>query len=81
MLDVVLARKPGRPFYHVAHSGLDSALADCRGGFLLPKGLPMTYRQIIDLAAKRKTYIADKFAQAAKDAAFRRGDSLDDIAI
>lgn len=81
MLDVVLASKPGRLAMQHTSGFLDSALVDFRGGFLLPKGLHMTYRQIIDLAAKRKTYIADKFAQAAKIAAFNRGCSLDDLAL
>lgn len=41
----------------------------------------MTYRQIIELAKKHDTYMARKFVKAAKDAAFKRGKALDDLAL
>lgn len=41
----------------------------------------MTYRQIIELAKKRGTYVAAKFADAAQKAVVKYGDSLDDLAL
>jgi len=41
----------------------------------------MTYRQILELAKRHDTYMARKFADAARKAAFKRGKNLDDLAL